>query len=155
MAKTSNNSSTKASAAKRGTTSADGKGLSSQMRILLAIAQQNRLGVEAPCRKKIASLAEMKNAGSYSTILGRMKKKGEVEFPDSKSVALTNDGQEAVAPHLPPEPKCNNDLHEELKKKISRGKSREFFDLLADGQDHTLAELVQMTNYDDETNKSF
>lgn len=157
MAKISSNS--KAPVAKKASntkasTNGDGKGLSSQLRIMIAIAQQNRLGVEAPCRKKIASMADMKNAGSYNTILGRMKKKGDIEYPDKTSVVLTEAGKEVVAPHLPPEPQCNKDYHDELKKKIARAKVRQMFDLLADGEDHALAELAQLAGFE-ETSASF
>lgn len=135
---------------------ANAKGaLSSQLRIMIAIVQQNRLGVECPDRKEIANLADMKNAASYNTICGRMKKKGVVDFPDSKSILLTEAGEAEVAPHLPPEPMCNKDVHDELKQKISRAKVRDMFDLLADGGDHTLVELAKLTNFEDETNKSF
>ena len=151
----SSSTKTKASIVKKGTVAKNGGGgPTSQTRILIAIAQQNRLGVEAPCRTKIASLADMKNGGSFSTISGRMKKKGLIDYPDSKTMVLTDLGKEEVEPHMPPEPKCNKDCHDELKGKISRAKVRDMFDLLADGSDHTLAELAELAGYD-ETNKSF
>lgn len=131
-----------------------GKALSSQVRIMIAIAQQNRLGVEHPDRKKIANLAEMKNAASYNTICGRMKKKGAIDFPDSKTIAMTDAGKKQAAPHLPPAPTCNKDIHEQIKQKISRAKVRDMFDLLTDGSDHTLSELAELTNFE-ATSKSF
>ena len=157
MGKTSNKTSTKqAVVKKKGGSSGGGGGkssdLPSHLRIMIAIAQQNRMGIETPDRKKVMSMADIDNAGSFSTICGRMKKKGYIEFPDSKTIILTNKGKQEVEPHLPPAPKCNKDYHEELKKKISRKKVKDMFDYLATGDAAingcTLAELAKIANMD-------
>ena len=157
MGKTSNKTSTKqAVVKKKGGSSGGGGGgkssdLPSHLRIMIAIAQQNRMGIETPERKKVMAMADIDNAGSFSTICGRMKKKGHIEFPDSKTIILTDEGKQEVEPHLPPAPKCNADYHEELKKKISRKKVKEMFDCLAsgDGVDGCpLSELAKIAGMD-------
>eukprot|EP00522_Entomoneis_paludosa_P017367 CAMPEP_0172448504 /NCGR_PEP_ID=MMETSP1065-20121228/7520_1 /TAXON_ID=265537 /ORGANISM="Amphiprora paludosa, Strain CCMP125" /LENGTH=191 /DNA_ID=CAMNT_0013200033 /DNA_START=656 /DNA_END=1231 /DNA_ORIENTATION=- len=147
----------KATVAKKGKSTITKKpksDLSSEIRILIAIVQENRAGVAEPCRKRVASSAEMNNFASFTTICGRMKKKNLVTYPGSKTIVVTELGMDEVKSFLPPEPTCNKDRFEELKAKISRSKVRELFDALTDGSDHLVSDLAKCIGYE-ETNPSF
>jgi len=129
-----------------------------QSLILAALAQQRASGVEAPCRKLIATMTGIKNEISFKTICARMIKQQLIECPDRTTVKLTDTGMALVAGEMYKLPQTNTDVHAKVKKELAfttRRKCRKIFDVLADGRDHTVAECAKLVGYNDETNKSF
>lgn len=123
-------------------------GPTSQKRILFAIAQQRATGVEAPLRTEIATKAGIRNQGSFSTICGRMKKKELIEYPDEKTIKLTEKGLSEVGPELAKLPKTNQEIQDNIRESITRAKCRAIFDLLADGKNHTVKECADLIQFD-------
>jgi hypothetical protein len=90
----------------------------------------------------------MPNKGSFSTICGRMKKKGLVEYPDAKTIQLTQEGLDKVGPELSKLPKTNDEVQAKMRDSITRAKCRDIFDLLRDGKDHSIEECAKLIGFD-------
>lgn len=151
--KTVNAASAKVIKAKPTKTKAGGSETAS-MRILQALVSQRAVGIVDADRGTIQGLAAMPNKKSFDTTLLNMKKKQGWVTYTTTTVTLTDagieemGGAEAVA-----FPTNNTAMQDKLKENIKQKKSREIFDLLADGRAFTRTELADKMGMED--NKSF
>jgi len=153
----SNNKTTKAKACKGTTTicksSFKNKKVSTGTKILLAIAQKHKLGEESsPGRHDVASIAGCATKfESFRVTCNNHKKKGLLEFPDSKTVKLTSAGWKFIGDDLDNLPKTNKE-HQQLimdEKQIKGGKPTLMFQYLLDGRTRTKQEIARAAGYDE------
>jgi len=140
------------SIAKKAKSGGGSGGEPASMRILKAIASQRAFGIDDADRATIQSLAVMPNKPSFDTTLLNMKKKGLVTYT-SKTVALTEKGLEEVGPEAATMPTTNAGMQDKIKETIKSKRSREIFDILADGASYSRVELAEKMGLED--NKSF
>jgi hypothetical protein len=145
---------TKSPAKKATKKSSNSSGVTSQDRIVQAIASRNGFGDMKPTRKMIMGMALMTNKRSFdTTLLNIKKKKGFLEY-DKNSVWLTKDGIDYVGPNALSVPDNNDAMQAKIRNEMVKGqKPRQIFDLMLDGGWHTRAELAEALEM--ENNKSF
>jgi predicted transcriptional regulator len=85
--------------------------------------------------------------------LAKLKQKGLIEYPDPKTIKLTQEGVNAVGT-LANLPKTNADRHECIKKNL-KGKHINLFDLLLDGNIHDKNAIANALGYDSQKTKGF
>lgn len=128
----------------------DGGGVSvkpAEEKILQAIGKLRVIGTEQPTRDQVQKFSgNTKTKAGFDKNLGNLKKKGFVEYPDGKTVALTDQGVEYVG-EVDPSDLSNEAIQNEMKEMIP-AKARDIFDALLDGKEHDRKKLAEQLKYD-------
>lgn len=145
MAKTTSSKSKKVALAKKSRPSA--KKQSMKDRILHAIACQHALGKESVDKTLVINLCTVTNRHTFDTTCAAMKKTQLIEYVDSGQMKLTQQGLELAGDAAKP-PENNDAAQEMLKEKLAVSKSKEMFDVLADGRAYSRAEIASAVGMD-------
>lgn len=122
-------------------------------KILHAIATQHALGKDNPEKKIVQGLAGIPDKKIFDTVCGTMKnKKGWIVY-DKNTIHLTEEGRKEVGEDALEMPTNNDALHEKMKEQLKQKKSKEIFDILADGRAYSREEIAETLGI--EINKSF
>jgi hypothetical protein len=115
--------------------------------ILETVGQLVAIGMSQPSRDHVQKFSgyATKQAG-YDKNLGQLRKKGYLEFPDRKSLALTTKGTAQVGEV--DTSNVTNEAYQDKMKELLPPKARSILDALADGQVHDREELAQQLHYD-------
>lgn len=89
-------------------------------------------------------MTDMRNKASFNAICNRMKKKGLIVYPDSKTVQMTHQGLPEVGPEIASLSQTNKAVQDREKETTKRSKCREMFEVLADGKVHSVKECAEL-----------
>lgn len=133
-----------------------GRKLPVRTRIIQSIAELRALGSTSPPRIEVAMFAGYGNSASkgFTNPLSQLKSEGLIEYPNSKTVALTTKGIESEEAKCISPPKDNFEVHSRIKT-LLKPKQVEIFDKLADGRVHERHVLADSVGYKNMASKGF
>ena len=134
---------------------AGGTQLSVDQRIVVALKELYDLGIKAPPRLQVAlfsGYANVKSKGFANALSKLCKTQGLIEYPDSKSVRLTQAGITKAGSVTPPS--SNEQVHEKIKN-LLKGTETKIFDELVDGLSHIREQVAADVGYSNVKSKSF
>jgi hypothetical protein len=116
----------------------------SEQRILDGLAWWEGLGINTPIRPQVAFVADYTVSGHFNNLLGSLRMKGLLEYPQGNCVSLTAEGR-AMARM----PENNDCLHDRVLAKLSEPQSRLFIPLLQERGERPLSneELAERSGY--------
>ena len=107
---------------------------------------ETRRGEQESCKKQVANMVNASMA-TFGPLLSRMvNKKGTVAYGTVKgTIKLTTLGKDKAATLTDPEEvvTSNEEVHEQIKKKLKGKMAREIFDFLLDGKEHSKEEVMK------------
>ena len=127
--------------------------LTNKDKILQAIASQHAMGKEKPDKKMVQGLAGIPDKKIFDTVCGTMKSKDKWISYDKDTIELTEKGRDQVGEEALQVPTNNDALHDKIKEQLKSKRSREIFDILADGRAYSKEEIAKRMGV--ELNKSF
>ncbi|CAB9518891.1 expressed unknown protein [Seminavis robusta] len=122
-------------------------------KILQAVASLHALGQAKPCKKQAQAMAGIPDKKTFDTYCGTMKNKKGLIVYDKETIELTEKGREEVGPAALEVAATNDAMHDKIKEQLKNKRSREIFEILADGRAWSKDELADKMGI--ENNKSF
>lgn len=124
----------------------------SPSRILPAIKGLHQRGIDQPLRKLVANHSGYEYTRSFQNILGKLKKKGFLDYPSSDTVRLTDDGMQEAGGDVAA--LTNEEIRKGIREKL-KGKEIGFFDFLLDGRVRSSEEVKVATHCEHLQDRSF
>jgi hypothetical protein len=134
---------------------AEGAKLSVEQKIVVALKELHDLGITSPPRLQVALFSGYANVRSkgFANALSKLSKtQGLLEYPDSKSVRLTQAGITKAGSVTPPS--SNEQIHEKIKNLLKETETK-IFDQLVDGLSHIREQVAADVGYSNVRSKSF
>lgn len=135
--------------------STDGRKISVDQKILIALKELFDLGITSPPRLQVALFSGYANvkSKSFANALSKLSKtQGLIEYPDSKTVRLTQAGIVKAGSVTPPT--SNAQVHEKIKN-LLKGAETKVFNQLLDGRLHVREQVAADMGFSNVKSKSF
>jgi hypothetical protein len=117
-----------------------------EQRILDAVAWWKAANIDSPTRHQVAFVAGYTVNGHFNNMVGSLRTKGLVDYPQGGGVSLTDAGEQAANP--PEVVQTREGLIEAVTAVLKGESPRRIFKAVVDaGRDLTRDELAELTNY--------